>query len=102
MTDEVKWTEPPPSRKGKRTTKYQSQIDELMANPGKWALVISGKTAASGRPFQKAGCEVTTRTIDGQPKNIVDIYARFPEQPEAAKRGLAKKAPAKRKTVKKS
>lgn len=99
MTDDLKWTTPPPSKKGKRETKYQPLIDQLKDKPGEWALVIEGKTAASARPFQKAGCEVTTRTIEGQPKNIVDIYARFPEPEKPAQAAPAKKAAAKKPTT---
>lgn len=80
MAEEVTWEEPPPSGRGTRGTKYQAQIDALKANPGQWAKVIERRTAASARPFKAQGCEVTTRANYPENKNLVDIFARFPEE----------------------
>lgn len=72
------WSDPPPSRKtaSKKGTKYQSMIDELIANPGKPALIMEDANTASAQPFRDAGCRLFTRQL-GDGNTRVNIWAVY-------------------------
>ncbi|KQR02503.1 hypothetical protein ASF72_10745 [Arthrobacter sp. Leaf141] len=78
MSNEVQWQEPP-GRSGGKFYDYTSIIEQLKANPGKWALVVPDwKTSASPGRFRKEGCETTSRqNADGK---TWSVYARFNSQ----------------------
>ena len=79
------WKEPPPRRSGAGAD-YAGVIEQLKANPGRWALITDQwSTNAAPTAFAKAGCEVTCRRIkDSNPRKF-EVYARYPEtQPEEA------------------
>lgn len=108
------WGDPPPSkRKGSvRGTKYQPVIDELIANPGKPALVMKNANTASAEPFRQAGCRLFTRQV-GDGTKRVDIWAVYDPDgtfdpknsavpPLKAKTGAKKAAPAKKAPAKKA
>lgn len=72
----LEWSEAPPVRRGVRGSKYDGIIDELKANPGKQALVMTNVNSASAKVFRDAGLTVTTRSMgDGTKKvNVWAVY----------------------------
>ena len=78
------WEEPP----ARKQSEVQAMLEQLQANPGRWALVNTQRGAGGGTAtwWKKHGCEATTRCKDG----VVKTYARWPEpdpndpQPAAA------------------
>lgn len=89
---ELVWQDPP-SRRGGIGKDYSRVIDELKANPGRWALVIKDmKTTAAPAAFRQAKCEATTRrNPDGK---TWSVWVRYPATPAPVVRrdaGTAKK-----------
>jgi hypothetical protein len=73
---ELLWQDPPPKHSN-RGNDYSATIEELKANPGKWALVLpEWKTSAAPAAFRQAGCEATTR--QNKDKKAYSVYARYP------------------------
>lgn len=51
MTDDMKWQTPPPPRNKQGTGKWKRIAHELVANPGKWALIAEKKEKPSSYAF---------------------------------------------------
>ena len=72
----IKWEEPPTTD---GDNNWGSTVQELKANPGKWALVrenfLSTAAYAAGRHY---GLEVKFVGIDAKGK-ASKVYARYPE-----------------------
>ena len=70
---EMVWEEPP----ARKQSEVQAMLEQLQANPGRWAMVHTQRGAGGGTAtwWKKHGCEATTRSKDG----VVKTYARWPE-----------------------
>lgn len=82
---EIKWTELPPSTRGKAKTGRSTAIDEvvkeLRANPGRWALVAENVYPTARATWVKRGLEVRGRMVGGGVQRQ-NLYARY--NPNAA------------------
>lgn len=77
---ELTWQDPP-SRTGGKTRAWEPVVEQLKANPGKWALVAEDWTySAPPAAFRQAGCEATARRnkAENGAKKTWSIYARYP------------------------
>lgn len=93
---ELKWQDPP-SRSGGKSNDWDLVIEQLKANPGKWALVAADwGYSAPPTAFRQQGCEATARRNKGQEgeKKTWSVYARSPIKvtPVASAKLLVEKA----------
>lgn len=74
---ELKWEEPPPSRSGPGSNRYQPAMDALRSRPGEWAVVADGVAASTTAYLRKrfAGFEFTQRQNDDG--KTFRTYGRF-------------------------
>jgi hypothetical protein len=73
----IEWADPPPrrDRTGKPLTDIQAQIATLKANPGQWAIVLTGaKRRDRATYLKRVGVEATSRQNDD---GTFTIYARW-------------------------
>lgn len=76
----LRWETPPTSSRGRgRAPAIDAVVEELKANPGKWALVREDAASNARTPFVKRGCEV--RNVTKADSHRVTLYARWPVQP---------------------
>lgn len=74
MSD-LKWEEPPSAPNSGPNRKWAPVVEQLRANPGRWAFVAEGGGMSIVQTLKRYdGVEVTTR---GQKNGKADIYARF-------------------------
>ena len=67
-----------PRRNGERAREIDRDVEQLKANPGRWALVVEDATSDVGRrPYRRRGCETASRGPLGGP---ISIYARWPAE----------------------
>jgi hypothetical protein len=79
---ELKWQDPPPGRRlgGKvGAQRIDADVEELKANPGRWALIAESVTSPVLLSYRKRGCEVRISTVKPKPNARYDIYARWPK-----------------------
>jgi len=80
MSSKINWQEPPADKRGNksgRSDEITAIVNEMQANPGKWALVRQDVISGHVATWKKRGCEVRTSTVS---PGKVDVYARWPEQ----------------------
>ena len=80
MEDNIVWQDPPTART-RRGINYDTVIESLKANPGRWALVIQDWRTSSGpAAFRQKGCDMTTRRNkdpEGADKTW-SVFVRYP------------------------
>lgn len=74
----VRWEDPPPPAMGPmRPGIYAEVVEELRANPGRWAVLwTDAKHASVADALRKRGCQVASRSNRTEPKTYT-IYARY-------------------------
>lgn len=76
MTD-IKWQEPPADGRTGHAA-FQSTLEALRSNPGRWALVAEGVSASRAHTIKsKPGYEATVRKSATGNGGKYDLYARF-------------------------
>lgn len=92
----LQWKEPPPAESNRGLhAETREIIDQLKANPGKWALVVESATSSGATTrWKKRGCEATIRRAEKvNGKYRYDVYARWPEKPAEGGRNEGAGAP---------
>jgi hypothetical protein len=75
---EMLWEDPPPTTAKKLAQeRNEAVLRELQAHPGKWARVATSTYIGVANTWERAGCEVTRRTVGPSKYNV---WARWPEE----------------------
>lgn len=80
--DKIEWVEqPPPDLRGRRAVRWEGEVAEMLANPGRWMVIRNASLSTShgmrtGRlsAFKDGGFEVTSRN---QKDGRCDLYVRY-------------------------
>lgn len=77
MLETVQWTDPPPDHRNSTPIgkKFDTQIEQLKANPGQWGLVRTTRSGAGWEPYVNRGCETKVRRVS---EGEYNVYAMWP------------------------
>ena len=71
----IEWTEPPPARRGKTSSKWLNITNQLKENPNSWALIGRVKHASQATVISRTyGVRVISRR---SPEGGYDLYGMY-------------------------
>lgn len=82
MAEDIKWQDPPPSKRVYRHEHWQTVFAALRQRPGTWALVEEGANAGTGSLIKNGRYSGTEAgefdaVVRSRPDGKFDVYARY-------------------------